>query len=83
MMAMRRTTVRTIRRLSSAVLAGLLITGVLATAGAAASGATSGARATGPGRSRVLYVGSFHGVATPPGATFSTIQAAVNAVEGR
>ncbi len=44
---------------------------------AGASGAST--RAHPSGRNRVLYVGSFHGVTTPPSATFSTIQAAVNA----
>ena len=34
------------------------------------------ARMAGP---RTLYVGSFHGIVTPPGSTFSSIQAAVDA----
>jgi hypothetical protein len=72
---MRRNAFRTIRRLSSACIAGMLVASLLAIVGGASTqaGAAKGAR------SRVLYVGSLHGVVTPPSATFSTIQAAVNA----
>jgi hypothetical protein len=82
-----RSTLRWIRRLSSAGLAVMLVAGMLASLGVATSGASSrvqAARASGdesssPGSHRVLYVGTFNGVTTPPSATFSSIQAAVDA----
>ncbi|MGH9078714.1 MAG: hypothetical protein ACRDYE_01310 [Acidimicrobiales bacterium] len=81
---MRRSTLRKIRRLGSLGLAGMLAAGMFATVGggsAVASPRANGAKSTRQKatRQKVLYVGSFNGVKTPASATFSTIQAAVDA----
>jgi hypothetical protein len=61
-----------IRRGVVAALAATLVCALLGVVGATgASAATSGPR--------MLYVGTYRGIATPPSSTFSTIQAAVNA----
>ncbi len=74
---MRRGTSHRIRRVGTAVLAGMLVVGLLATVGTGVGGART--RAINSTSRHVLYVGSFNGVTTPPSQTFSTIQAAVDA----
>lgn len=72
---MRRTTVASIRRLGALGLAGLLVAGLLVTTLGVARPSVAAASEG----HRVLYVGSFHDIRTPPSTTFSTIQAAVDA----
>ena len=62
------------RRFAVAGLIGALLCATLAGTGAPAASA----KAHVP---EALYVGSFHGIATPPSVTFATIQAAVNATQ--
>jgi len=59
-------------RVASAVLTGVLLCALLIALGAPSASAKKLAP-------RVLYVGTFNGIATPPSTTFSTIQGAVNA----
>ena len=61
-----------IRRTGVLALVGILLCALLGTVGA--TGAS--AKTTGP---RVLYVGTYQGIATPRSSTFTSIQAAVNA----
>lgn len=78
---MSRSTIRTSRRFGCTALASILVAAVLAGFDGSAAAAHARAPATGKESPKVLYVGSFNGVQTPPARTFSTIQGAVDAAK--